>query len=207
MNIIQRFLLLLFLIPTVLFGQTEKYQLVVNGGAGYSFLGTSIWKFIYFPTTGQVTSVSVPYSGTVDFGLSDKFSVGLGCAYQSLTDNIDWGSFYLRKDEVVDEKMSRLNTAVRLLYHFDASDNADLYMGFRTGLSFWKETNDSGDPYFTPTIPNKTFPSIQYLLGFRLYIAAGIGIHGEIGLGTPYLAEGGLSFRIYSNKSKCKTKQ
>ncbi len=85
-------------------------------------------------------------------------------------------------------------------------------MGFRAGLSFWHDdtyTVDTINPiqmvYLKPPAyfigkSDLVVPSFQYLLGLRVYPSKYIGVHFEFGIGSPYLIEGGLTFKINTRK-------
>ncbi|HSY77289.1 MAG TPA: hypothetical protein VK890_10555, partial [Bacteroidia bacterium] len=94
----------------------------------------------------------------------------------------------------------RTNIALRYLLHFGHGQNNDTYIGTRVGASWWTDTPVAPSTYkslwqWGPQY-NIPKPSFQILFGYRGYFSRVIGIHLEVGIGTPYLAEAGINFKI-----------
>ncbi len=165
---------------------------------------------------GNFSSVTRNIGGTIDVGVTNQFSIGLAGSYQSEVANWTPTSNYYPYPNY--DKIARTNTAARFLFHTITTNvHFDLYTGIRLGLSYWSDI-PSSDNQVIPTrsnngtysyglatflnSPNSFVPSFQVLLGLRAYIIESIGLHAEVGLGSPYLAEGGLTFRINTHKEK-----
>jgi len=192
----------------------QKGHLVINIGVGYSpeFDGDVGFGGLFFPVQRNSEyfscySIIPNIGGTVDYGLTQKSSIGLAVSYQSevVQDN-DYS--FLNAN-----KISRTNFAVRFLKHLNKRHpNFDNYFGLRVGCSYWVDKPiSSGENqnlavsipfyYFLET-PNSLVPSIQFLFGMRFYFNDTIGIHIEAGIGSPYLVESGISFRFKTQKGK-----
>jgi len=199
-------------------------QIVANVGIGYSpgFDGQVSFISQLYPIgintgiqdagNGFICSSILPnIGGTIDFGISKGFSIGITGSYQNET--VDYAL-----PQNFTDKVSRTNVAFRFLLHLCKTNNKlDDYLGFRFGASYWHDTpspdnvvgayNYNGNPqyiYNTITFLQNTSSlvgSFQILYGLRLYTSDNIGLHFEIGIGSPYLAEGGITFRINTRKS------
>ena len=160
------------------------------------------------------SSIKPNIGGAIDFGLTSNFSVGLATNYQSEivswtpASNSNIGTLYPCSD-----KITRANMAIRFLYQVKPHKNFNTYFGIRCGISYWHDMPSPDNnltisylnisPYFI-TAPDITVPSFQVLLGLRFYPIKFVGIHFEIGLGSPYLFEGGITFRINTHKTEVK---
>lgn len=194
--------------------QRQKGNLIINFGIGYSpeFDGDVGFGGLFFPIQRNSEYFScysiTPNVGiTADYGLNRKWSFGLAASYQSeiVRDN----DYSLLNPN----KLTRTNWALRLLKHLSKRNpNIDDYIGLRVGYSYWidkpiltgENQYSSGvvPPFYFINKPNAFVPSFQVLYGLRGYISSSMGIHFEIGIGSPYLAEGGLSFRFKTRKGK-----
>jgi len=196
--------------------QQQFGQLVINGGVGYSPV---------FQSADDVTSVlinspqinylnidatlhsfsTVPYLGiAVDYGLFYRLGIGIAGGSQNYAINysLSGGS------AIFSDKITRNNLAGRLLYHLGKTNTViDEYLGFRLGCSYWNDTPSPTnlcaigiDSYLSTT--NYRCYSFQILYGIRFYLENSFGIHAEIGIGSPYFMEGGITFRINTIKQK-----
>ncbi|MGP8214731.1 MAG: hypothetical protein ACLQQ4_04125 [Bacteroidia bacterium] len=183
-----------------------KGRFSINAGVGYSTIFFAANIYTNFETASlETNSMSPVYSTTIDCNFTKKSSVGIGVAYQQLNatplsdngDPIYW--------KIVN--MSRANIGLRYLYLLSWKPYREIYTGIRAGISYWT-FNESKSPTYTTPTPGFVLPisasetkySVQLLFGYRRYFTDLIGIHIEFGIGTPYLVEGGLTFRLKKEK-------
>jgi len=190
----------------------QKGCLVINIGVGYSpdFDGEMTFITPIFPVPKNpeyfTCSSIIPNIGTViDYGFTKKFSLGLAGSYQSELVKSD--------EDPYTDRITRINLAVRFLKHLiKRHPKFDDYIGLRIGCSYWKDVplhssyyqnlNYSPHVSYFITNPNSFVTSVQLLYGLRFYFSDSIGIHFEVGIGSPYLAETGLTFRFKKGKLK-----
>jgi hypothetical protein len=183
--------------------QNQKGEFVASAGAGYSVLFaviSSLGSSSANVTNGTVSISTIPeINTTADYGLSDKFSLGLGIGYQSATISVngfnDTANGYTNQNASV--SISRLNIGIRPIFHFGSNPNIDFYLGFRVGVSIWSFGVSSTDPNYS--FGGKftgALPSFQALIGLKGYFSPLVGGHIEFAIGTPYLIEAGVSFRF-----------
>jgi hypothetical protein len=176
-----------------------KGNLYFSGGIGASTILLNIYGWDAGGKQGnpQGISQSIVYNGAIDYGLGKIFAIGSGVAYQTATGYPQGGTFTTAR-----EYLTRLNISVRFLFNGVLSKHTEVYTGIRIGGSFWTDKvtpTTSPNPYTPPLsleAPAFTrFPSVQVVEGLR-FLEGPIGLHFELGLGTPYLYEAGLTFKI-----------
>lgn len=184
-------------------------QLVFNLGIGYSpgFNGDigifgplfPVSKNFHYYNCSSIT----PNMGIMfDYGINNILSVGLTGSYQSET--------VVPEESYFTDKITRINVALRILKHLNKVDrHFDYYIGVRFGSSYWQDIPTQQNqnmvncpPTYFITNPNSLVASFQLLYGMRIYFSDNLGIHLEAGIGSPYLVEGGLTFRIKTRKEK-----
>jgi hypothetical protein len=204
--------------------QQEFGQFVINAGVAYSpeFDGAWAYNGDLFPVglyplideeDGFFScTLNKPNLGsTIDFGISNKCSLGIASNYQNET--VNWSP----SNQIISnysDNITRFNVALRFLYHLNTENkHFDPYIGIRSGISIWHDSpssnNFTGSSIIPITFiihPNSIVPSFQVLYGMRFYLNHFIGIHIEVAVGSPYLIEGGLTFRINTIKAKEKIK-
>lgn len=189
--------------------QTEAGQIAICAGVGYS-PGFNSENAVIYPVGINYNALNEAYNFsnifpnlgvTVDYGLSKRFSIGLASSYQSEVVTY----FY---SNLVFDKITRINLTTRILFHLNKNHpHFDHYIGIRGGFNYWGDTpspNPGYPPSYFLTNPNQFVLSFQVLYGMRIYLSNLIGIHFEVGIGEPYLAETGLSFRINTRKTEVK---
>ena len=193
LSIITLSMFLMFVSGTEVKAQKEKGGQVVSAGVGWSLTGGLI-KLVF---TGEDIKVSPVWNATFDYGLTDNFSIGAAFGYQTFKLFVDNGYYDVANNYITEEvewKFSRMNLAIRPLFHFGRNDDLDMYTGLRIGMIKWGDSHDSSDPdfedYYTLTL------GFQALFGMRVYFSDMIGMHFEAALGAPYLLEGGISIRL-----------
>jgi hypothetical protein len=198
--------------------QKETGQFVINVGVGYSpgFNGNLVGLGNSYPVrtilanfgddgSYNCTSITPNLGGAIDFGILKWISIGLAASYQSETAN--WSPSNNTAPFLFSDKITRTNLAGRFLFHVPNLNKSDLYFGLRIGESYYQDipSSDNNTPWLFLTKSNLTVNSFQVLFGLRIYLTDFVGIHFETGIGTPYLAEGGLTFRINTSKNSSQT--
>src|SRR5580692_7626127 len=123
--------------------------------------------FEYFSCFSIIPNIG----GTVEYGVSKRFSLGLAASYQSEIIKNDDGPYT--------DKITRMNTAIRLLKHLNKnSQHFDNYIGLRVGCSYWQDNPSLTSAYQTVSYSIPIFyfigtshllvPSFQFLYGIRL---------------------------------------
>ncbi len=157
---------------------------------------------------------SIVYNGSIDWRIYKNSYIGIGATYQYL---IDLPCVQIDPSQQT-EKITRTNFGVSYFYNIplsdalDASHALEMYGGGRIGISYWKDVLPQGmpsdDTYLATNRPNGVLVrgSIQVVLCMRCYpfykrsrakaLLGGLGIHADIAFGTPYFAEGGITFAI-----------
>lgn len=178
----KKLICIFILLSSVCYGQDTLQKkihlsngaLIINAGIGFS---TIQWAVSGISNSANTSPV---YSGTLDYGFDNLFSIGVGVAQQSID---------------IIPICARTNTAIRILAYDNGNNIFDFYTGFRVGVSFWTG-NPSLNTLNVPLGKNNTYMSFQALSGARVFISNIVGVHIEAGLGTPYFFEGGLTMRI-----------
>jgi len=205
--------------------QQQTGQIVISAGVGYSpeFNGqltlissqvypVSINSAISDYDNGFLCSSILPnIGGTIDFGISSRISLGLAGSYQNELVTYRFSSTY-------SDKVSRTNGAARFLYHVNKNNkNVDDYIGVRIGCSYWRDSPSPDNTIYNPYVsshyytitflssPSLYVSSFQFLYGIRLYVSDNIALYFEAGIGSPYLVETGLTFRINAGKASSAT--
>lgn len=181
-------------------------SLTANIGIGASAVELEFYNIV----TGagaDFTSLSPVYSGMLDYGINEEYSIGIGVAWQSMSDHpVSTYSVLFANNSIVygvTEHMTRTNTALQILRHFGKrahGAHADFYSGIRVGESFW---TDNTSPY-TPSLDSKKRLrdlSVQLLFGYRVFVSTILALHLETGVGTPYFFEAGITVRINNTKN------
>jgi hypothetical protein len=192
------------IIPGKAQAQTAKGQVVVGTNGAFSLVGTAMT--LAFKGIGNIdgltTHTTPGLSGTVDYGISRRFSLGVATFYQSASakwnvysDSSSGTNIYYNGD--YHARVTRMNTGIRALFHFGNSDDFDPYFGFRVGVSYWNITSNVANidalgnfKHFSTTV----WP--QAIFGVRYFFTPNIGVNGEFALGFPYFMSLGVNFRF-----------
>jgi hypothetical protein len=179
--------------------QKEKGQSVITAGVGYSLvgiIGTAFADAIKSNTTVKMKNIPV-IMGAYDFGISEKFSVGLSYTYQSLSAEYDnyvkdtityYGNF---KD-----KITRQNIGIRPLFHFGDNEDLDTYFGARLSYTLWNYTTTTNNTIedFDDLFVGR--PRFQALVGARYFFTDLIGFNFELAIGPSYFGLFGLNVKF-----------
>jgi len=190
--------------------QKEAGQSVVTLGVGESLVG-SIFSVASSSTSGGSYSISHSPAilGMYDYGLSDRFSIGAAFSYQSFSTAYTNYSYYNSTTGGAyygswTDKITRINYAVRALFHFGDNENFDPYFGLRLGFTNWSASTTNPDPNYATdngfgvTIKGAIAP--QVVFGVRYFFTPLIGVNLEAAIGSPYYASAGVNFKFGGSK-------
>ena len=178
--------------------QDSEGASVATVGLGYSFFNNIIKNSL--ETYSDVEVKSVPTIAlTYDFALTDNFSIGVAGAFQNVS--VEFTNQYIDQNfdiqtEIATTKVSRLNIALRPLFHYGDGDRLDLYSGIRVGYlirNVETETNDEllnvlGD------LDGNRFALGLVPFGMRYFFTDNLGVNMDLQIGTPYVVSGGIAF-------------
>jgi hypothetical protein len=112
--------------------------LTINAGLGESLID---WQY----TNGFVflqrnfTYISPVYNATIDYGVSPRYAVGAGIAWQSAITQ-------LNEIPVKYEQTTRTNITLRITGNIYHSNTGDYYSGIRFGESIWTNNLEPNFP-------------------------------------------------------------
>lgn len=185
----------------------QKYQgqAVITGGAGYSVTGIFLGLLSEgLNATGAVTSTKTPVIlGGLDYGLSDRFSLGAVYTYQGVTmkytsyEKPDANGNFITVNGNFTDRLSRQSIGLRPLFHFGDNDDLDLYAGARFSYVFWNYNSDRTDVDVSDLF--KLFGSPikpQALFGMRYFVTENIGLGTEFAIGATYFISAGIHARF-----------
>ncbi|HTL82057.1 MAG TPA: hypothetical protein VL651_10150 [Bacteroidia bacterium] len=184
--------------------QQSKGQVVIGGNAAVSLVGIVMHNAFDVIDNIQSfkTHITPGLSGTIDCGLSKRFSLGAVYFYQSAS--ASW-TFYTDSTSNVPAsytgdfhaRITRTNVGARALLHLGNNENIDPYLGLRIGYSHW---NISSNVPNLKVLGNfKKFVSMvwpQVLFGMHYYFNSFLGVNAEAALGFPYFMSAGISLRF-----------
>jgi len=183
--------------------QNEEYKSVASASVGYSLTGALLNAF---ETTnehaGTFSVKSIPaLQLTYDYGIKKFFSLGVAASYQKFGMDISNYEYTNTSNENIVEDVaadfSRLNVAIRPLFHYANNDKLDMYSGFRVGFVSRNINMDSTDEDFDIGTEEGTRPSFGITAyGIRYFITDNIGAGIEINFGAPYVTCFNLNARF-----------
>ena len=170
--------------------QIDKGASIINVGVGYSLFSSPSSASFASSTESSIPVISATY----DYAIVDHFSYGIGLSYQQFTQTQTYYNNGANTNYT--QNIYVTNAGIRALYHF-GSPMLEGYTGIRMGYSFWTSNQPTVQQgYYGPTNYNKNVPSFMAILGMRASLSDAIAVHLEIGLGSPYAAETGISFKF-----------
>lgn len=182
--------------------QKYKGEFVVSTDGAFSLVGSALrisLKVADYAITGLDTRVTPAFSGIIDFGLTDRISIG-GCYFiqvasaswsgytDTLMDSVYVGDF--------DFRVQRNNYGIRTLLHLGSNDDVDPYFGFRIGYSSWKFNASATSVELIDKRHFKKGPTFQAVFGVRYYFLSFLAVNAEMAFGFPYFMSAGFSFRF-----------
>lgn len=196
-------LFLALLMTTFVFNaqaQNSEGTSVATVGLGYSFFNNIIKTSLESYTEVEVKSVPT-IAITFDHSLTDNFSLGFAGAYQSVTGeftNTYFDENFNSQTETAKTSISRINIAIRPLFHYGNSDKLDMYSGLRVGYLIRNVTVESDDPngVFLDDLDGNRFALGLVPFGFRYFFSDNLGINMDLQIGTPYVVSGGVAFQF-----------
>lgn len=188
----------------------QKYQgqSVITGGVGFSVVGLffGLVKEGLNATTNISSTKTPVLLGAYDYGLSDRFSIGVGYTYQSLTLKYDGYYFNGSQDSLITgnftDRLIRQNFGIRPMFHFGDNDDLDIYAGLRISMVRWSYTtsrNDLGSNWATELLGGASPVKAQALFGMRYFFTENIGFNTELAIGPSYFAMVGINARFGGN--------
>lgn len=177
--------------------QKSQGTSVVTLGLGYSLFNNIVKTSLDTYQDVKVTSVPT-IAFTYDYGLSDNFSLGLAGAFQSNSGTFTNDYFdenYMLQTENAKVSLSRINLALRPLFHYGKSDKLDMYSGLRVGYLVRNVKAESKDPdaVFLDEFDGNRFALGLVPFGFRYFFTDNIGMNMDLQIGTPYVVSGGIA--------------
>lgn len=169
--------------------QQESGQVVLSAGAGYSVISKLL-------SVGENVQSIPPLYLNADYGITNNLSIGLAGSYSSISyDDVlistdDMGNII---EEDVNVQGSRNTVAARVLFHFGDNPKLDQYAGLRAGMTFWGWNDESLVDEENLSANNLSY---RILYGMRAYLTDNLGVNLEIGIGSPYFFNGGISYRL-----------
>ena len=162
--------------------QQEAGEFVISAGAGYSLISRLI-------SIGSDVKSVPPLYVNVDRGVTEAFSIGLAGSYSSFSyDDVDFFT-----GDNVKVKGTRSSIAARALFHFGDNSSLDQYAGLRAGMTFWGYSDTA---LLDEESLNVNGFSFRILYGLRAYLTDNLAVNLEVGLGSPYLFNGGIAYRL-----------
>ena len=167
--------------------------------------GVSLMPALYYRNATKpdmVDKVPPAFLFDADYYIIDAVSVGLSFAYQQAS-FIDEGYWYQViggiKKEDVSIKLTRMNFAYRILFHYVNKEHVALYSGVRIGMNIHNVSDNSTDPNYVAEYGS--FREVGFAprligLGIKLFIVEDLSIVTEIGIGYPSFMTFGLSYRL-----------
>jgi len=179
----------------------------INAGIGVSLISLEIPGSSRSGGPDILTSTPA-YNCIMDYKFLRWLSIGVGWSYQSITDHpaTEYGNGTFNYANWELEKISRYQVSGIMAFHFSKGQYRDAYAGFRLGQSVWSEqilyNNMAGIDPWTTFNQHDITTSYQVFFGDRIFFFKNLGFHIEVGIGSPFLLEGGLTFRFKTRKPK-----
>ena len=167
-----------------LFAQAHQSGMInISAGVGGSLIG-SLFDVVT-NTSGIDGSNSPVINGMVDYGVTDRLSIGAAISYQSYEIAFDDS-----QGDYVDD-INCLNIGARALIHLFNAEFFDPYLGVRAGLTNWGANSTSTVAGYDPLAAfDLNSVNFQLLLGMSYYFNESAGINFELGTGTYVIAIG-----------------
>lgn len=171
---------------------------VATVGLGYSFFNNIIKSSL--ETYSDVKVKSVPTIAlTYDLALTDNFSIGVAGAFQNVSG--EFTNEYIDQNlgfqtEIATTKVSRLNIALRPLFHYGDGDRLDLYSGIRVGYLIRNVETETSDELLNvlDELDGNRFALGLVPFGMRYFFTDNLGVNMDLQIGTPYVVSGGIAF-------------
>jgi hypothetical protein len=191
--------------PTQAHAQKYKGQTVITGAAGYSLTGI-LFNVIKegLNTVGDINATKTPViMGGVDYGITDRFSIGAVYTYQGLTAKYgayettdSAGNIYVVNGDFTD-RLTRQSIGIRPLFHLGDNDDLDMYVGARLSYVFWSYNSNRPDASGLDIVNGFGSPiKPQFIFGLRYFFIPNVGFNTEVAIGPTYLMTFGINARF-----------
>ncbi len=193
--------------------ENRDYGLVnINAGIGVSIITFATGGNALFGGNIHLLSESPACNFTIDYNFTNYFTIGLAGSYQFFTDNPNSDEYLSNNYAFWEaERITRKTFALRFSYSILLKGRHNCYAGVRAGESFWTDRIISytaptpppgygGYPEYTTMAGSEQRLSFQLFAGYRYFLSNNIGFHAELGIGTPYFAEAGITFRFKTKR-------
>ena len=172
-------------------------QLGVSANVGYNL--TSLIARLVSIGSDAVGSIP-PVSGAVDYGVSDRFSLGVAVTYQSIGLLVPDSISSTGGTDLFDGSLTCTNIGLRPLFHFGSSDDLDFYAGLRVSTTIWTAKAESSSPDFDPVSEISRGGArriqLQPVAGIAYFFGNGpVGLNAEVAT-APYLVAIGAKLRL-----------
>ena len=181
----------------------QEQPVVISVNVGWSLVG----DLMASTDLGSDYDVSVTpaFQLNVDKKVTNIVSIGIATSLQMITMKYEgyeyldgFGALVLEDFEA---RVSRINFAVRPLFHYGGNESLDMYSGLRLGFTKWNYTDSSNDPNYdvaneVTTALGFNFAPQLILFGMQYYFSDNIGANFEFSVGSPHYISGGINFRF-----------
>jgi hypothetical protein len=195
-------------IPNQASAQKYQGQIVPTVGVGYSITGLLLGSLSTTLNALGTKSTKTPVLiGGADFGVSDRFSIGLIYTYQGVS--VKYNSYTAGTDTAGNvitvtgdftDRLTRQSIGLRPLIHFGDIDDLDIYAGARFSYVFWNYNSDRTDVNVDDIFDLFGSPiKPQAIFGMRYFVTENIGLGTEFALGATYFMSIGINARFGGN--------
>lgn len=183
---------------TNLSSQVKPKEFNVGGGVGLSLIGNIFRQNISAGSTDM--NISPVINGTFDYRISDEYSLGLAFSHQYLSFKIQ-DYTYIDDNGVLQQiflngSINRKNLSFRFLYHYNFTDNLDIYSGLRLGYTHWSFKANAPDIFNEVGMPEMLIAPQIILIGLRAYVTEVLSLNFEVNIGSPYYTSMGLNYKL-----------
>lgn len=172
----------------------EEGTKVVAIGYGFPNLGKSLFK-VGSDNEGYKATGFGPIHGRFEYGLTDKFGIGLsinfnsfGAKYSDPYYDYLTGTYLAYTNEF---KYTSVNFLIRGNRHWDVNDKVDIFSGFGLGYNYAKATWKSSNTAFVDDTFDNIIPiGFEWTVGMRYYFSDNVGGYIEGGYAKSILQAG-----------------
>lgn len=170
----------------------ENGKLIIGGGIG-------VGAFYFYGRGGNdeegYYNYSPEFGGSVAYVFNNGFSIEAAIGYQTEDFGAITPTYYLW------DSISRLNMSIGIIKHLNKHNRYfDHYIGVKIGCTYLTDTEVGPHAQLDQWeigAPHLFLASVQGFYGLTWYPGGGpVGLNAEVGIGSPYLAQAGLLFRI-----------
>lgn len=198
-------IVIILLVASQVMAQNHEHKSTASLNMGFSLVGALFNAVDDYSGTTEVNSYALPaLQFTYDRGIQKWFSIGGAVSYQAM--GLNYKNYeYIGEDgnmvtEDFNTKISRLNVAIRPLFHYGNLNRFDMYSGLRVGITKWSASYDTSNPEYNPEEDvafnqSANFSAQVILYGLRGYFTDNLGANLELAIGTPHFFSMGVNYR------------